>query len=236
MSDVTIPDSLRPLERAAWLPVVEPGDGDAKASKLGGSAWIPAGEEHPICPNCQRPMQLFLQLDVASLPDPSAFGGTGLLQLFYCKTSEPLCEVDCEAYFPYARSVVARRVDPSGAGAPSAAVVDGALAPQRIVGWRAVEDYPNWEEQSEAGVTLDEDAIGVVEAAYPRDGEKLGGWPRWVQGVEYPSCGECGARMRHVFQIDSQRLVDYAWGDLGVAHLTQCAEHPDRLAFGWACG
>jgi uncharacterized protein YwqG len=233
---MSIPAELEKLKRTAWVPRVEDGDGDAKASKLGGIAWIPTGDAHPICPNCEKPMQLFVQLDVASLPEPARFGASGLLQLFYCTTSEPLCEVDCEAYFPYAKSVVARRVDGSKPGAPSTATVDKALAPKRIVGWDAQPDYPNWEERSNAGVELDDAVDEEVSESYPLSGEKLHGWPHWVQGVEYPSCKQCDATMGLVLQIDSSGLIDYQWGDLGCAHLTQCPEHPDSLAFGWACG
>jgi len=35
-------------------------------------------------------------------------------------------------------------------------------------------------------------------------GDELGGWPRWSQGVEYPSCPRCAARMALVFHLDSE--------------------------------
>jgi len=232
----TIPDAVIPHRRTAYRPDVVEGDDDPKASKLGGTPWLPEGTTHPVCPNCNHPMPLLLQLDVATLPDPARYGGTGLLQLFYCTNAEPLCEVDCEAFFPNAKSVVARRVDSTTKGAASA--VEGErFEAKRIVGWEATDDYPNWEEGEELGITgLDDATIDALGEDWPLTGEKLAGWPAWVQGIEYPECTECGEPQALVFQIDSEGLLDYGWGDMGVAHLTQCSAHPDHLSFGWACG
>jgi uncharacterized protein YwqG len=66
-------------------------------------------------------------------------------------------------------------------------------------------------------------------------GDKLGGWPHWIQGVEYPSCPRCAARMALVFQLDSNDNLDFMFGDAGVAHVTQCPQHPDVVALAWAC-
>lgn len=65
--------------------------------------------------------------------------------------------------------------------------------------------------------------------------DKLLGWPNWVQGVEYPSCTKCDATMRHLFQIDSEQNVAHMFGDAGRGHITQCPNHPNILAFSWAC-
>lgn len=66
-------------------------------------------------------------------------------------------------------------------------------------------------------------------------GDKLYGWPYWVQSVEYPSDRKTGALMQLLFQIDSDINVPYMWGDSGVGHLTQSPDDADELAFGWAC-
>ncbi len=42
--------------------------------------------------------------------------------------------------------------------------------------------------------------------------------------------------MRLLFQIDSGGALPDDFGDLGVGHVTQCPDHPEELAFGWACG
>jgi hypothetical protein len=41
--------------------------------------------------------------------------------------------------------------------------------------------------------------------------------------------------MWHVFQIDSEDNLPYMFGDVGCAHITQCPEHKEVVAFGWAC-
>lgn len=72
--------------------------------------------------------------------------------------------------------------------------------------------------------------------ASPATGDKLAGWPYWVQNVEYPLCPRCDSEMQLVVQIDSEDHVPYMWGDCGCGHITQCPQHLDVVAFGWACG
>jgi uncharacterized protein YwqG len=81
----------------------------------------------------------------------------------------------------------------------------------------------------------DELGDALSDAGIPRAGDKLGGWPDWIQGVEYPACPRCGNAMKTIFQLDSQDHIDHMFGDAGVGHVTQCPTHPDVLAFGWAC-
>jgi hypothetical protein len=69
----------------------------------------------------------------------------------------------------------------------------------------------------------------------PRAGEKLGGWPAWIQGVECPTCRRCGSTMQYVLQIDSQRNIPILFGDVGTGHVSQCPNDPEELAFAWAC-
>jgi hypothetical protein len=56
------------------------------------------------------------------------------------------------------------------------------------------------------------EAISTVAA-----GDKLGGWQRWSQGVEYPSCPRSAARMVLVFQLDSEDNLHLVFGDSGHA-------------------
>lgn len=41
--------------------------------------------------------------------------------------------------------------------------------------------------------------------------------------------------MQLVFQLDSEKGLPFMFGDVGIGHVTQCAEHKDVLAFAWAC-
>jgi uncharacterized protein YwqG len=110
--------------------------------------------------------------------------------------------------------------------------VDTPFGPVRVTSWTAVDDYPSWQELEELGTV---DALDHADEHPPLDGEKLGGWPAWVQGVEYPSCPRCGARMELVLQIDSRKSIATMWGDVGIGHVTQCPNDPDVLTFAWAC-
>jgi hypothetical protein len=180
--------------------------------------------------------------------------GTGIVQLFYCTSEEPLCEVDCEAFFPFSKSVTARLIEQtntSSVQSPVAPRIAAEIAdtkpqvwddknffpPKVIVGWEPLDDYPDPDEAETLGVELsDEEADDIYESGYPLAGDKLAGYPMWVQGIEYPNCPLCGGQMRLLFQIDSEDNLPYMFGDVGCAHLTQCREHKEQLAFGWACG
>lgn len=232
---------LRPHVRTAFVPRVEPGTAHGPVSKIAGVPWLPEGVAWPSCPNCRGPMQMLVQLDLESLPERVPARGPGLAQLFYCTSSEPLCEVDCQAFFPFAASCVARVVDGRAQGRDAEPrPVPNALTPKGIVGWDPVEDLPSDEElREQLGVEVEYDDplyTALAEAERPLANDKLWGWPLWVQSIEYPACPACKEPMRLLFQIDSNDKVGWQWGDLGCAHWCQCATHPEQMAFGWACG
>ena len=225
------------LRRTAWIPLCEDGPGRVAQSRFSGIGLLRRDETWPECGNCGKPMQLFLQLSSDELPtDAEAPFGDGYLQMFYCTNSEPLCEVDCEGWEPFS-SAKLLRVLPSGKDYKkiAASPVEDAFPSKVITGWKAVDDYPNWEELHSMSVALSDAELDLLGEEYPQSGEKLLGWPYWVQGVEYPSCPTCGQQMRLLFQIDSESNLPYMFGDVGVGHITQCPEHLDVLGFGWAC-
>jgi hypothetical protein len=237
MSDLRA--QIEALKRTGYQPLTVDGAGGERSTHFGGPAWLPGKSEWPTCPNCSEPMNLFLQLNAADVPeDAKDRVGSGLVQLFYCVSADPLCEVDCEAYFPFSESIVARRVDPSGEGRRVEASGRLAFAPKQVTGWEPVTDHPNWEEaEGDCGLEYSEGEIEALEALdSPHGGDKLLGWPLWVQGVEYPDCPECKTAMTLLFQIDSEDNVPHMFGDCGTGHLTVCNEHPGTLTFGWACG
>ncbi len=234
----SVPESMLPFQRKAWKPRVEDGDGAPLDSKFAGTPWLVSDEDWPCCRHCGKAMPLFLQLNLATLPDAldNEFGG-GLLQLFYCINSEPLCEAECEAFFPFSKSQLVRIVQPDDEGREiEHPLFDRPFPPKQIVGWKEAEDYPNWEEGREHEIELsDEEWEWLAEKDLPSAADKLAGWPHWVQGIEYPHCPECQSPMRLVFQIDSNDHVPYMFGDLGCGHITQCPGHKHQVAFGWAC-
>jgi uncharacterized protein YwqG len=252
--------------RPAWKPIVEDGDGSETSSKFCGTPWIGPNAPWPDCGRCRKPLQLFLQLDLANLPQELGQRfGTGLLQLFYCTRDE--CQ-GSGGWEPFGEDLSrVRVVQPRGTGrANSLPREKDWFPPQRIVGWERFIDLPDPSEHEELGLKhiyrfqdfesgtsfeqararLECPELGLVlndlqdeqlgEGIATRQfGDKLGGWPHWIQGVEYPACPRCEGRMTYVFQLDSEDNVPFMFGDSGCGHITQCPDHKDVVAFGWAC-
>jgi Domain of unknown function (DUF1963) len=221
--------------RTAFKPVVTPGDPGPMASKYGGVPWLRDGEAWPACPNCKKSMHLVMQLDLATLPAAMReVGDTGLLQFFACTSSKPLCEVDTEAFFPQSgakkpKAKLARVVRPEGTcGSPAKAPdLDRAPEPKAITGWTACEDFPQSARETDVEV---DDAVG--EALYDacEGGDKLGGWPKWIQDLEYPSCPDCGEEMKSfVYQLTSDAENGCSYCGDGVAYVCQCPTHRHQI-------
>jgi hypothetical protein len=79
------------------------------------------------------------------------------------------------------------------------------------------------------------DDLTAEQIANAEIGDKVLGWPHWVQGAEYPTCPKCRCRMRYLFQIDSEDHLPITWGDAGILHISQCPSHCDVLTMAWAC-
>ncbi len=230
-------------KRVPYFPACVNSDGALTDSKFSGIPWLGNGEEWPKCKNCDKAMQLFVQLNLDTLPKDCKVKGLGLMQFFYCTNSEPHCEVDCGSWFPNDKAMLVRIVLPEGAAnSPQRTPVADAFAAKAIKRWEPGEaELPRVSELS-SYEEIDEDELDALYEAEnaesydgPSGGDKLGGWPDWIQDVEYPPCSTCEKPMQLVFQIDSTVNVDYMWGDSGCGHITQCPEHHDVLAFGWAC-
>ena len=136
---------------------------------------------------------------------------------------------------------------------PLAATAFPALA---ITGWRPITDLPDPDDHAAAGMNASHDfdartitlrcpAVGLDAAlsmddlevesiAEAEGGDKLSGWPQWIQGFRVPNCPQCGSPMELVFQVGSEDNVPFMFGDCGVGHITACIEHK-TVAFGWAC-
>ena len=73
-------------------------------------------------------------------------------------------------------------------------------------------------------------------AMFPAEGDKLAGWPYWIQDVEYPKCPTCDRLMDTlIFEFASDDHVPYLWGDVGTGYILQCPEHKEQVAFLWQC-
>jgi hypothetical protein len=244
------------MRRTAWFPEVSEGDGAEKGSRFGGLPWLPEGTEHPTCQICGEPLRLLLQLDVDSLPEAArgALPKGSLVQAFYCE------DEDCESeggWEPFARSHRVRAVDASNPGRLAEPV--GEPHPVKsIASWRAEDDAPHPEEFEALGLRssydfqartlqlccpelslesapVSLDALSVEQIAQPKEGDKLGGWPFWIQSSEYPSCQRCKQPMRVFFQIESEQNVPQMWGDVGMMYLSQCEADPEMMTLHWSC-
>ncbi len=205
-------------------------------SKIGGFPYLRNKSDWPKCPNCEKHMQLFLQLNLKELPENKK---QGLIQLFYCTTSEPLCESALEAFFPFSKSVECRKIEVNGASASIKPKIDNLFNEKLIIGWNAKDDYPHPEEYSRLGIELDlDDVYELMEEkgiGLPIEKDKLYGWPYWVQSAEYPFDRKTGKQMELLFQFDSEDNLPYMFGDAGIGHLTQSPDNENELGFGWAC-
>lgn len=220
---------IRALVRPAWKPIVESEEGTPGATRFGGRPGLLSGETWPACGNCGKPMLFFLQVNLGEAP--GSFG-SGLLQFFYCIDVDS----DCNEYEPFSRIQRVRIVDPVQVAVPRELPKVDLFPARRVFELTELEDLPNLDEMCELGVELSKDDERSMETLkLPVGGDKLGGWPAWVQNVEYPKCPECDSTMRTVFQLESEDNVPYMWGDVGNGHITQCVQHPDVLAFSWAC-
>jgi uncharacterized protein YwqG len=254
----TLEPWLAKHRRPAWKPIVEEGDGAAAVSKFCGTPWIGPDAPWPDCGHCKEPLPLFLQLNLGDLPKELGKRlGMGLLQLFYCTRYDCQCSGGWEPFADDLSRV--RVVQPNWPILTTTSVAqrDSEFPAKRIVGWNRITDLPTPCEHDQLGLnyTYDFDAgtlrlqcpelefdltnpmndCPAEKIAVSELGDKLVGWPAWVQDVEYPNCPQCGCQMVHVFQVDSEHNIPFMFGDVGRGHITQCPEHKEIVAFGWAC-
>lgn len=239
--------------RCTWLPKVRKGDGEITDSKFSGVPALMGNESWPLCGGCETPMQLMLQLNLDELPEGFDIKlGSGLLQFFYCVGIDSdygnVCCPVGDDYRPFSNGQLVRIIQPRKIGDVELPEDFTPFPAQRIVGWTQKKDYPHgveydgldfeetlpgdftWEDSLEA-----EQSLGKRYKCQP--GDKLSGWPYFVQGREYPSCTECGGEMQFVFQIDGgwKCHLPHSFGDNGCGHIMQCPKHKKILAFSWAC-
>ena len=221
---------LRSAKTPCFEPILETGDGAPEDAKMGGT---PLGDP-PVCKGCKRTMVLLLQLDPAALPDGAPLTGKGPLQVFHCGKHD--CDYGDTTHSPGGTGVLLRM------GLPKPKVADKEKKPKkekpkpvakgqasRIVGWKKGFDLPGAADAEE--LKLDAKEARLMAAQRSRDGDKLGGYPNWIQSPNCPSCPSCGEPMKFVVQL-SARLVDF--GDSGLGYVHQCAKHPAKLAFSWS--
>ena len=227
---------LETLKRTAYIPIVAEYEKTfSDQSKIGGFPYLRNTEDWPVCPNCHKHMQLFLQLNLEHLPDKK---DNGLLQLFYCTTTEPNCETQLKAFQPFSKATVCRKIEVNGHSAVIQPQTETQFEEKLITGWEFKDDYPHPQEYEDLGMEVDEEVLEVIESrglGFTLAKDKLFGWPFWVQSVEYPSDRQTNEPMELLFQLESEDNLPYMFGDSGVGHLTQSPSNKEELAFSWAC-
>ncbi|XXF76267.1 ankyrin repeat domain-containing protein [Myxococcaceae bacterium GXIMD 01537] len=218
---------LAPLARDCWKPKLSrprKSRGHARGSRFGGLPFLGVSDAWPSCRKCTFPLSFALQVELSDLPEGHPAHGEGLVQLFFCTTCSHTNEVV--------------RIVHGEAGEAAAPDVHR-FTEREVSGWQKASDLP-FREPGDA--TFDKLTTTLEpeekEALFKLNlqGDKAGGWPNWVQDNSPPKCPECRRGMGTLMlQIDSERGLDWMWGDNGVAFIFQCAEHPTSLGFTWQC-
>lgn len=214
-------------------------------SKYFGTAWLNNDEKWPCLDDTGKvPSICVLQLNISTLPEEYKIklGGQGLLQFFF-QYNDGFWGED---------SLVRKITDfsngrfveqPEGNGS------DG-YKEQTIIDWKPSKDYPHFEEFSEFS---DNDELKKIFSEYEDyeipslfgdeqeciQGDKLGGWPFYTQGIE--NFGD------FIFQIDAGCFFDgkrfpanaeglFAGDGTGHIFINESDEHDSEFIFNWACG
>jgi predicted DNA-binding WGR domain protein/uncharacterized protein YwqG len=247
--------------RPTWIPIIQDDDGAITDSKFSGIPFLSEVESIPTCGCCGKTLQLLLQLNLEQIPqDLQGQFGEGLIQVFYC--TDQICEREGSNEQSYIWQAFSNRhflrlISPHSSLSGSVQIPETYFPAKTILGWELQADVPSAQEWERYGIEIDYDFSDDFEArvscpefdiSFSTDeeeieeyvgeaitGDKFFGYPRWVQGIEYPTCPKCQTEMEFVFQIDSENNLPYMFGDAGIAHVTQCKEHKDILALAWAC-
>jgi uncharacterized protein YwqG len=224
-------NSLAKHKRTAWKPITEEGDGGIFSSKFSGLPYLAKNEDWPRCKRCNKEMAFFLQLNLETLPNELQQSyGEGLLQLFYC--TNRTCN-DADAFSP---CHLIRLIEVNTIVSNARPSRPQTIATKKIIGWQPSDDYPAWDEWEALGFEhFSEEAIEATEDMTAQDGDKLSGWIYSVQGFLPPACPKCEKNTELVFQVDSNKNLDFMFGDAGCGRITQCPEHKEVLAFSWEC-
>ena len=231
-------DSLEKFKRRAYIPSIQEVEPQHNSnSKIGGLPFLRFKDDWPICPSCKTRMQFFMQLDLSKLPLRAS---SGLVQLFYCTNEDPFCGDELESYLPFSKASVCRRIDIDVSSYRGDHDLTKVYNEKQFVGWTTKDDYPDYEEWGSLGINqdIDDDVFDLMDErgeGVALEGDKLFGWPHWVQSVEYPYDRQSGKQMDLLFQLDSMVNLPYMFGDAGIGHITVSADNPDELGFGWAC-
>lgn len=240
--------SIEKLMKIAYEPIVTEKTEQLEKellSKYFGTAWLNNDEEWPCLDDSgEIPSICVLQLNISTLPEEYKvkLGGEGLLQFFF----------QYEDGFWGEDSLVRKITDFSNGRFVEQPIESGVgkYTEKTIIDWKPSNDYPHLEEFGMFGENeevkkilndYEEDEISkLIEEKYQCiQGDKLGGWPFYTQGIE--DFGD------FIFQIDAGCFFDgkkfpanaeglFASDGTGHIFINQSDEHDSEFVFNWACG
>jgi hypothetical protein len=185
---------------------------------------------------CGQPLELFLQLNSAELPEELRERFSGLLQVFLCVTDGHTAGTCTYGGNPFSKAILARLCEPSGAPRYSQPPFADAFIESVIESWLPVDDLPASADLELLPHPLSEAQSELMNAADPPmtvQGDKLWGWPAWQQNSGYLTCPRCGDSMDVIFQIASEAALPHNFADAGTAWVHQCREDPDVVFVTW---
>lgn len=214
-------------------------------SKYFGTAWLNNDEEWPCLDDSGKiPSICVLQLNISTLPEEYKvkLGGEGLLQFFFQYENGSWSE----------DSLVRKITDFSNGRFVEQPIESGVgqYTEKTIIDWKPSKDYPHFEEFSDFGenkkiqsILKKHDVDEITELLEEKyqciQGDKLGGWPFYTQGIE--NFGD------FIFQIDAGCFFDgkkfpanaeglFASDGTGHIFINESDDHDGEFVFNWACG
>lgn len=204
-------------------------------SKFGGLPHLNQENEWPICNCCKNPMSFFMQLNLEKLSINYA-NNKGLLQVFLCTQSD--CNAALETYAPFCEGAVIRilNIEKSSAMANLGKHTIATFPERNISKWGMESDYPHPESYDKIGIQLNPETYDILaDAEIALEGDKLGGWPSFVQGHQEVYDPEDNTTYEYLFQIDSEDNLPFMFGDGGTAYIYYHPQKPEKLAMFWQC-
>jgi uncharacterized protein YwqG len=200
--------------------------GPVRATKIAGIPWWPRGIPRPCCSR-EHKMAFCAQILLSDVPSLSTFGGA-LLSFHYCQE----CSLDGEMSFGNCSDANPRgcdvsifeRIDqsrPDELGAVTMPLIDPySVSLEDCLEQPTFFDADDWPEDAVA--ELPEPAMeisGEKRVAEPNVEDcKIGGWPSWVQDLEYPPL-DATDRLYFVAQLGYGTCERAPWGGGGFAYL-----------------
>ena len=256
--DSSVSQSLR----QTFIPITELVEPDHAAhellrsdSKFGGKPFLLPGEEAGLRCACGQAMSFWFQLNGHALPStlrgvftPAHLGRVQrpMFQFWLCllclqeNVNPEEGTFSCrwiDASAPSITSTFTSQQSDSDRGAIP--LVRGG-AERRLTGWTSQRDLPDMSEAEEVwGIEVGNEweERGHNEP-YPLSVtvEKLSGFPKWGNNVEYTHCAVCGARRELFFQIHldpegSEDEIFYSEAMVGWGSIQVCPIHRDDMSF-----